>query len=74
MDKIGFFEESAGVKSITRLITFIGIIWTLGTGSWFIYKDESILSITAYITSMTAIFSGLKLATSALTEKPQKEK
>ena len=68
-EKTGFLEESPRVKSITRLLTLIGILWTLTMGTWYVYKDTNPLEIAGFVSSMVVVFGGFKTAVGALSEK-----
>lgn len=67
--KIGFFEESEGVRSSTRLIFVFGCFWALAVGSFFAYKGIPPIEIGGFIASVVAVFGGVKTAVGTLTEK-----
>lgn len=61
MDKVGFLEESPGVKSITRQIFAVGVYWVMAMASYMIYiKAGNPIEIGAFITSSVAALGGVK--------------
>ena len=72
VQKTGFFEEKPGVKSSTRFIYIIGMLWVLGVGGWFAYKNVAPMEIAAFVGSCVVTMGGLKIANGAMNEnKPE---
>lgn len=68
MAKIGFFEESEGVRSATRLIMIIGSLWALAAGSVMVWRGVDPVSVAMFIGGTFAVFMGGKVVSGALTE------
>jgi hypothetical protein len=71
--KIGFFEESEGVRSASRLIMILGCLWTMGAGTVMVLHKIDPVQITFFIGGCVAVFMGGKVANSALTENKKLE-
>ena len=66
----GFFECEEGVKSSTRLISFLGCVWAMLAGSVLIYKNVSPFDVATFVSMIVGVFGTYKVASGALTEKP----
>jgi hypothetical protein len=72
--KTGFFEETPGVKSSTRLVFIFGCFWSFVMGSFFAFKGIPPIEIAGFVASVVAVFGGVKATVGALSEnKDQKQ-
>lgn len=61
MEKIGYTEESSGVKSGTRLVFITGAYWVLAMATYMCYtKAGSPVEIGAFLTTGLAALGGVK--------------
>lgn len=61
MDKTGFFQESPGQNSATRLIFVIGSIWAMGMSVYFAFNGTEPATILAFFAGAEGSMAGLKL-------------
>lgn len=60
--KMGFFEESEGVRSSIRLIYIIGMLWLMMfCTAAMITKTASILEISMFFVTVSGVLTGSKL-------------
>jgi hypothetical protein len=74
VQKTGFFEEKPGVKSSTRFIYIIGMLWMLMASSFFAYRGQSPMEVSAFVAAVAVVFGGLKIANGALNENKPEQK
>jgi hypothetical protein len=61
LNKTGFFEESPGVKSGTRLVYITGAYWIMAMATYMCYtKAGSPVEIGAFLTTGLAALGGVK--------------
>lgn len=61
MEKIGYTEESPGVKSGTRLVFITGAYWVLSLATYMCYtKSGTPIEIGAFLTTGLAALGGVK--------------
>jgi len=62
MGTIGFFQESPGNNSITRVVFFIGCIWAMALSTIFIFtRIVTVGEVVALISGNIAPFLAMKL-------------
>jgi hypothetical protein len=69
MNTIGFFQESPGNNSITRVVFFIGCIWAIAFSTFFALTHPiTVGEVVALVTGNIAPFLAMKLI-----QKPMEE-
>jgi hypothetical protein len=72
--KTGFFDESAGVKSMTRLITFLGSVGVLSMAGYMIYlKSGGPVEIASFLGIGLAAVGATKVSGAMIENKKPDE-
>jgi hypothetical protein len=69
--KTGFFEESEGVRSVTRLIMVVGCLWALAAASVLVWRGTAPFDVATFVTMVVGVFMGGKVLQGALSENKQ---
>lgn len=58
---VGYFHESENVKSVTRIVFFVGALWTMALSTFFAFSDIAPMIVLAYFTGSLGALVGMKL-------------
>jgi len=72
--KIGFLEESEGVRSATRLIFVIGSFWAMVLCSYLAINGLVWTAILSLFSGIIGVLGGIKLGQRAMEDKPTESK
>ncbi len=67
--KVGFFEDSDGVKSSTRMIFVFGSFWNILLSTYFAFKGVEPTAILAFFAGIEGTLTGLKLGQKYIEKK-----
>jgi hypothetical protein len=71
MKTVGFFEESEGIKSSTRLIFIIGSLWAIIMGTFllcFSKTPQPPMEVAGFVAAVVGTFGAIKTAVGSLSE------
>lgn len=63
------FKERNGQSSSTRLVFFVGALWTMSITTYLTFKGNEIGELIAFFSALMGVFIGLKLGQKPM-EKP----
>ena len=72
-NKTGFFSESPGTRSLTRLITFIWAMWAVGLSGWVYFHQSDWAGAIAVFTAISAIAGVTKVSQKAIENKAEQK-
>ena len=71
METTGFFQESPGNNSITRVVFFVGCVWAMAISTIFIFtRTVTVGEVVALISGNIAPFLAMKLIQKPMENNP----